>query len=671
MRSGRFFSSLSSAMKGLWIVLLIRVLLWENVTLSVVQGHLLDKLDIHRQLEVQLISQHNDSAYVQRVVGLAKSAEIRSFMQPQMDACEDFFEYSCGNWARINPANAGPSRETNYQQLLATSYQHKQQRLLEQPMDVKRDDGAVLKLKQFYGSCLDRESFPIDLYRRQLADILSEFEQKTGEDFDWLTTVAHIKRKYGVDILLRLQEAPYPAKTNETRLFVGQPQLEDVVPEKEELVAHQLERQLGLQPEDAVHRACGIVELERLLAKSMSNRPIGVLSQPRSITELGNAYAPTFNLTRYVEIALPRPLRMQEMLYEHVPSYLAHLKALVEQTPSQKLSNYVFYKLLQRFYFDSGKKVVPSCLSSCRKLFPELLHQMAYRHYGDVGALNAIDVVWQQIKKSFRATLENSSLHWLSETTQQQLLAQLNATQLLVYGYSEFNFTEHYKNLEVKPDDYVGNLRGVLSSGFPVPNAAVGENAVVLPMELLQPNFVWSRFYPRALHYATLGTILAQKLVHQFDNRSGWDSQSLDGQRKRQDCFKHQYERLRYDGEYLPPSELQDENIADNAAVQLAYDAYATYLASNATLGLTLEKLPHLGLNPNELFFVSYAQLWCNDAHEQFRDKQALLATHIPNALRVQGTLANFPVFARTFRCASGTRLNPDNKCHMYSIALH
>lgn len=670
VRSGRLFSSLCSAMKGLWISFVLW-LLWVNVSVTAGQGHLLDKLDTHRQLEVQLISQHNDSDYVKRVMGLAKSAEIRSYMQPQLDACEDFFAYSCGNWAKINPANAVRPRETNYQQLLASNYKHKQQRLLEQPADEERDDGAVLKLKLFYASCLERVNFPSHLYRRQLAEIVAEFEQKAGEDFDWLTTVAQIKRKYGLDILLRLQEAPDPHKRNQTRLYVGQPKQEEVIPADEEHVAHQLERQLGLQPEEALSRAQGIVEFEKSLTKGTSNRPIGVLAQPRSAAELGDAYAPVFNLTRYVELALPRPLLQQELLYEHVPSYLAHLKTLLTQTPPQKVSNYVFYKLLQRFYFEQEEQVVPNCVSSCRELFPELLHQMAYRHYGDAGALNEIDTVWRQLKESFQGTLENSTTPWLSAATQELLVEQLNATQLVLDGYADFNFTAHYQQLELKTEDYVANLRAVLSYGQTVPRAAPVENAVVLPVELLQPNFLWSRFYPRALRYASLGTILAQQLVHQFDNCSGWDSTSLVGHKKRKACFKHQYERLRYDGDYLPPSEQQDDNIADNVAIQLAYDAYASYLGSLSTPDLASEKLPQLSLDPQQLFFISYAQLWCNDANEQFRDKQALLATAIPNALRVQGALANFAVFARTFGCASGTRLNPDHKCHMYSIALH
>lgn len=653
-------------MKGLWIWFALW-LLWVNVSVTAGQGHLLDKLDTHRQLKVQLISQHNDSVYVQRVMGLAKSAEIRSYMQPQLDACEDFFTYSCGNWAKMNPANAVRPRETNYQQLLASNYKHKQQRLLEQPADEERDDGAVLKLKLFYASCLERVNLPSHRYRRQLAEIVAEFEQKTGQDFDWLTTVAQIKRKYGLDILLRLQESPDPHKPNQTRIYVGQPKQEEVMPEHEEQVAHQLEWQQGLQPEEALSRAREILEFERLLAKGMSNRPIGVLAQPRSAAELGDV----FNLTRYVELALPRPLLPEELLYEHVPSYLVHLKALLTKTSPQKVSNYVFYKLLQRFYFELGEQVVPKCVFSCRQLFPELLHQMAYRQYGNAGALNDIDTVWQQLKKSFRDMLENSTTTWLSAATQELLLAQLNATQLVLDGHADFNFTEHYQQLELKPDDYVGNLRAVLSYGHPVSRAAPVENAVVLPVELLQPNFLWSRFCPRALRYASLGAILAQQLVHLFDNRAGWDSTSLEGHRKRKACFKHQYERLRYDGEYLPPSEQQNDNIADNVAIQLAYDAYASYLGNLTTPELWLETLPQLNFDPQQLFFISYAQLWCNDANEQFRDKQALLATGIPNALRVQGALANFAVFARTFGCASGTRLNPDHKCHMYSIALH
>ncbi|EDV94320.1 GH20472 [Drosophila grimshawi] len=103
-------------MKRMWwfSVVIARCLLW--LCCCVVDGHLLSQpeVDTHMQLQEQLISEHNDSAYVQRVMRLAKSAEMRSYMRPDLDACEDFYAYSCGNWPKINPANAAKPRETNF-----------------------------------------------------------------------------------------------------------------------------------------------------------------------------------------------------------------------------------------------------------------------------------------------------------------------------------------------------------------------------------------------------------------------------------------------------------------------------------------------------------------------------------------------------------------------------
>ncbi|XP_032596687.2 endothelin-converting enzyme homolog [Drosophila grimshawi] len=680
-------------MKRMWwfSVVIARCLLW--LCCCVVDGHLLSQpeVDTHMQLQEQLISEHNDSAYVQRVMRLAKSAEMRSYMRPDLDACEDFYAYSCGNWPKINPANAAKPRETNFQQQLANGYGHKQQRLLEQPQDEDNDDEAVLKIKQFYASCLRFRQTPHPRYRQQLREIVAEFgrmpvlerqdEEWDQDEFDWLSTVAHIKHKYGLNILLLLQQAPNPQNKTESRIYVGQPPKLIVEPDRGAVarrIARQLSEHLSVEETLAYSTAQEIAQLEMLLAKGMSSLPIGSLALPRSTVEL--AYGDKFNLTRYVELALHRPLLPGETLYEHVASYQKHLKSIVTQTPPHVLANYIFQQLLQSFYYEHSSSVVAHCLSRARENFPGLLNNMAYRHYGDAATLSDIDSVWLQIKRSFHDTLESSTTDWLSIATRSVLLEQLNDTRLLINGHANVNFSERYSQLELEPQEYLLNMRTVLSYNTQfatplfsptVPIYDALENVVMLPVSLLQPNFLWSRFYPRALRYGSLGTIIANELAHIFDRKYGWDEASLAEYRNRKTCFKFQYERLRIDGEYLPPTDLQDGNIADNTAVQLAYHAYRNYLANLAPSAFKTETLPQLSHSLQQLFFISYAQLYCNDANEQFRDYQSLLVAGTPNALRVNGALANFKAFSSTFKCANETPLNPSRKCLMYAISLN
>lgn len=650
------------------------------------RGHLLSShpdIDLRIDQE-QLISQHNDSAYVQRLMRLAKSAEMRSYMQPELGACDNFYDYSCGHWPQINPANAAHPRETNYEQLLVKAYHHKQQRLLERPANEEVDDGAVLRLKQFYASCLLFRQTPEVAYRRQLLEIVAEFvyvpdlsqpgQEWPTEDFDWLNTVAKIKRKYGFNILLLLQ-------LSGDRIFVGQPEKIQALPDREarsDAIRDHWERHLGVETKLAQTWAREITELEKLLSRGMLERRVGILSQLRTPEELDAPNSEAFNLTQYVEIVLDRELDPNETLYEHVPSYLTHLAKVVTDTSSQVLGRYIFHELLQHFLYERTGSVVDQCVSRARELFPELLDNMVFKQYGDAATLSDIEAVWQQIQHSFRGVLENSSADWLVLETRERLMEQLNTSSLVVNGHTEVNFTLRYEKLQLKDREYLQNLKAVFShetlTAKTISSTSLAydplENRVLLPVALLQPNILWSRFYPRALRFGSLGTLLAHELAHSLEDASKWDAKSFAEYAKRKACFREQYGRLRLNGRYLPESSLQAENIADNLAIQVAYHAYRRYLSELATSALGTESLPLLKLSPRQLFFLSYSQLWCNDANEEFRDKQSLLKIRTPNALRVLGALSNFGAFGRDFACSSGSRMTEPEKCQLFAVSL-
>ncbi|XP_017128990.1 neprilysin-4 [Drosophila elegans] len=650
------------------------------------RGHLLQgqpAIDLHIQAQEQLISQSNDTAYLQRLMRLAKSAEMRSYMQPGAEACGNFYDYSCGNWPQINPANDAHPRETNLEQLLFKAYRHKQQRLMEQPANEETDEVAVLWLKQFYASCLMFRQTPEDLYRRQLQEIVAEFgrmpvlslpgQEWPAEEFDWLDTVARIKRKYGFDILLLFQSSGH-------HIYVGQPK--QILPEANrrdvaDAIADRLERHLGVDPKLAKTTAREITDLEQRIASIMLNRRIGVLSQLRTSNESDTYKFDYSNLTQYVETVLETILG-DETLYEHVPSYSMALFDLVSETPPEVLANYIFNELLQHFYYERSGSVVEQCVSRVRDLFPDLLDNMVFEQYGDAATLGDIEAIWQQIQQSFRGALENSSADWLVLETREQLLEQLNSTSLEVKGYTDVNFTERYGGLQLKPLDYLHNLRAILnhqslSVKERTQTSAVYDpvgKRVLLPVVLLQPNFLWSRFYPIAVRYGSLGTLLAQQLAHSLEDASKWDAKSFAEYSKRKACFKEQYGRLRLNGHYLPESDLQAENIADNLGIQVAYHAYRSYLATLDPSFLGSESLPQLGLSSRRLFFLSFGQLWCNDANEQFRDKQSLLQLRTPNALRVLGALSNFKAFERDFNCGQGSLMTQPEKCQLFSVNL-
>ncbi|XP_001358743.4 neprilysin-11 [Drosophila pseudoobscura] len=652
------------------------------------QGHLLSQpaMELRIQAQEQLISQHNDSAYVQRLMRLSKAAEMRNYMQTELEPCDNFYDYSCGNWPKINPANTASPRETNYEQLLVKGYHHKQQRLLQRPADAATDADELLKLKEFYSSCLHYRQTPLPVYREQLLEIAAEFghmpvlalpgQEWPADDFDWVATVAHIKRKYGLDIILRLQVSP-------AGIYVGQPQ--QILPQpnrqaRAATIADQLERHLGVETELARNTSLEITRMEDLVAQHMRDLPVGVLARPRTPEELDAPYSEAFNLTQYIELVLERPLNPNDTLYEHVPSYQAHLLGFLSNTTPREQANYIFHELLQHFYYEWSGSVVEHCMSKTRSLFPELLDNMVLGEYGDAATLSDIEAVWQQIKRSFRDLLENDTADWLALATRTQLLEQINATRLLINGHGDVNFTQTYERLELRPRDYLQNLRAVLShdslktklSAAPLTVASYDpvEKRVLLPVALLQPNYLWSRYYPRALRYGSLGTLLAHELAHSIEDVSHWDATSIKEYHKRWACFKEQYGRLRLNGEYLPKSDLQAENIADNLAVQVSYHAYSKYLAELAPSALSSERLPQMTQSPRQLFFISYAQFWCNDANERFRDRVSLLVSYTPNALRVLGALSNLGAFRRDFGCSSGSPMTSSQKCQLYGISL-
>lgn len=104
--------------------------------------------------------------------------------------------------------------------------------------------------------------------------------------------------------------------------------------------------------------------------------------------------------------------------------------------------------------------------------------------------------------------------------------------------------------------------------------------------------------------------------------------------------------------------------ITDNGGLREAWRAYNHHLANN---GNSEPSLPGLSkYNNKQIFFMSYASMWCTVQDVQYTIGQLVQDVHPPNWVRVTATLQNMEEFAQTFGCQKGDPMVEDKPCRMW-----
>ncbi|XP_037796209.1 neprilysin-1-like [Penaeus monodon] len=210
------------------------------------------------------------------------------------------------------------------------------------------------------------------------------------------------------------------------------------------------------------------------------------------------------------------------------------------------------------------------------------------------------------------------------------------------------------------------------------------QNSIIIPAAVLQPP-IFRREPLTALNYGALGVVIGHEITHGFDNsgrerdhegnlHEWWTAETDAEYASRSSCFADQYEAFSV-SQILSPFERdgaemkingvasKGENIADNGGTRAAWLAYRSRVEAT---GERL-RLPGLeGYSQDQLFFISFGQLWCS----QFTpwSLRLLLSTdvHIPGAFRIKGVLQNLREFSHAFGCAANATFNPERKCVLW-----
>jgi putative endopeptidase len=197
------------------------------------------------------------------------------------------------------------------------------------------------------------------------------------------------------------------------------------------------------------------------------------------------------------------------------------------------------------------------------------------------------------------------------------------------------------------------------------------KNEIVFPAAVLQPPF-FDANADAAVNYGGIGAIIGHEISHGFDDQGRlfdahgklsdwWTEQDAAKYKLRTAALVAQYSAY----EVLPGLKLNGEltlgeNIADNAGLVIAYDAYHASL--NGGVAPIID-----GETGDQRFFLGFAQVWRTAYRDQIIRQLVATDPHTPDAYRVR-SVRNFDPWYGVFGVSpsDGLYLKPDARVRIW-----
>ncbi|HEY2328708.1 MAG TPA: M13 family metallopeptidase [Verrucomicrobiae bacterium] len=263
-----------------------------------------------------------------------------------------------------------------------------------------------------------------------------------------------------------------------------------------------------------------------------------------------------------------------------------------------------------------------------------------------------------------------ATVPWMTGTTRAKALAKFDKFTQKIGCPEKFR---DYSSLEIRPDDYFGNVRRaeqfeskreIARIGKAVDRTEWGmtpetvnayynpsQNEIVFPAGILQPPF-FDFTLDDAVNYGGIGVVIGHEMTHGFDDQG----RKFDGDGNLSDwwteadakAFESRAQKVvdEFNGfEVLPGLHVNGqltlgENLADLGGVTIAYEALQRALAQDPSQRKNID-----GFTPEQRFFLSFAQVWRMNVREAEARRLITVDPHSPGKFRANGSLMNVPEF--------------------------
>ena len=642
-------------------------------------------------------------------------------MDRSADPCQDFYQYSCGGWLKNNPIPADQAKWSVYGKL----YQDNQ-RFLWGILDslAKQASGrnaTQQKIGDYFAACMDEAAVeklgarPLKRYldpiegmkaKRDLARVLAKIHLDTGDggfffgigsnqDFEVSTDVIAFATAGGLGLPDRDYYTKDDARSQEIR---------------EKYVAHvtRVFQLLGEPAGLAAKHAATVMEMETVLAKASLTRverrdPYKLFHKMdgKGLRALApgfdwDAYLATLGIGKLNTFNVTEPEFFKAFERELASRSLEDIKTYLRWHMAKESSPFLSSAFVNENFefFSKTLRGVPQlrprwkrCVTLVDGQLGEALGQeFVARAFAPKLKEDTLRMT-KRIEEAMREDIR--TLTWMSEATKKRAVEKLE-TIVNKIGYPDQ--WRDYSSVTVKRDDFFGNVqraqvfesrrdlakigkpldRGEWLMTPPTVNAYYNAqmNDINFPAGVLQPP-LYDPKMDDAPNYGNTGGTIGHELTHGFDDQGRqFDAKGIlkdwwtpaDGKafEERAQCIADQYAQYTIVDDIKINSKLTlGEDVADLGGLMLAWVAWKA-----ETAGKALEARD--GLQPEQRFFVGYAQWACeNDRPENLRVK-ALTDPHSPGRYRVNGLVVNVPEFEKAFSCKPGQPMVAAKRCRVW-----